>query len=321
MRFFWLLVFVFCAGGASAQSPTRIPIVRGSVVRQSGAAVADVMVEIRNLGRSDPSERVPVLYDGSFEFRRLEEGQYDVRITDVRGAVIQQDFVWIRAGGEELHLRLRQKEAPPLPSGTVSLQKLLRPTPSSAQREFLRSQRAFEKGDTGKSIEHLSKAIRIHPAYAEAHNNLGVRYMSLNQYDKAAEEFQKTVELDPESAKGHLNLSLAWSMLRRYREAEPVARRAVELDPQGPAARYGLGQILAAQEKNDGEALENLRQAVERFPRARLTVARILTLRGAKSEAAAELRKYLGSPNPERRQDVEAWLKRLAPGASGEDSR
>ncbi len=161
-------------------------------------------------------------------------------------------------------------------------------------------------------MEHLEKAIQIHPDYVEAHNNLGARYMALNQYDKAATEFQKTVALDPESTKGYLNLSLALMARRRYPEAETAARRAVQLDPHSVKARYALGQILASQEKNTPEALEHLRQAVPQYPKARLMLARVLVRQGAIDEAAAELREYLKSGNPDKRQEVEYWLAQLS---------
>ena len=296
--------------GWSVQAQQTLPhaSVKGEILHDGAAFPSGLMVELRNLSHAQPPERVPVMHDGSFEFRQLEIGQYDVKVTNSRGDVIQEDFIGIRQG-ERLVLRLRER-GPGLPagSGAISVRQLLHPVPSKAAKELLRAQEASRTGDAKRSIEHLEKALRIDPDYMEAHNNLGVSYMGLNQYNKAAAEFQKTVDLDQGSAKGYLNLGLALLALRRYPEAETAARRAVELEPNSIPAHYAVGQILVRQEKNTPEALENLQSAVEQYPLARLLVAHILVGRGAILEAIAELRQYLDSGRPEKRQEVQTWL-------------
>jgi tetratricopeptide (TPR) repeat protein len=162
-------------------------------------------------------------------------------------------------------------------------------------------------------MQHLEKAIEIDPDYMEAHNNLGIRYLSFDQYDKALAEFQRTVKLDPASEKGYSNLSSALAILRRFPEAEVAARRAVQLDPSSIQASYILGQILAAEGKYSDETIARLERAVVQFPKARVVLARIMVRQGRKDEAVENLREYLKSGNPEKRQEVESWIARLQP--------
>lgn len=299
---------------ARAQESSELGIVRGQVTPLSGALATGLIVEVRNLSDHGAGQRVRVNPDGTFEFRSLGAGEYEATVQDEERNVIQRSFVHVGTSHQPLILQLPEPIAAPRLSGTgtVSTKELLHPIPSKARREFLRSDQAFRAGDIRKSMAHLEKAIDIHPDYMEAHNNLGSRYVALDQYDKALTEFQKTVELDPNSQKGYLNLSLALSALKRYGEAEAAARRAVELDPNSIPAHYALGRALAGEKQDTPEALENLRMATGQFPNARLFVAWVLARQGALDEAASELREYLKSPGAERRQFAEEWLARLS---------
>jgi tetratricopeptide (TPR) repeat protein len=203
---------------------------------------------------------------------------------------------------------------PPMlpPTKTVSVQELL--VPSKAVKEFERSLKAAQSGDFQSAAEHLQKAIRIDPDFAEAHNNLGASYIGLNQYERAISEFQLSIALDSKIAETHRNLGLGLFLLRRYAEAELAARRALELDPQRNTARYTLGRILAAEGGSSTEAEHLLRQSMADFPDARLPLAQVLLNKGANERAADELRIYLQSPgaNPAVKQAVQCWVAKIS---------
>jgi tetratricopeptide (TPR) repeat protein len=145
----------------------------------------------------------------------------------------------------------------------------------------------------------------------EAHNNLGARYIELQEYEKAAAEFQKAIAIDPRVIQPFSNLSVAFFLQQRYADAEAAARRALCVDPQHPTARYLLGAVLATEKRNPEEAMELLRQTEFEFPDARLLLAQIMLRRGAVEEAEKELRDYLALPAAPKRQNVERWLARL----------
>ena len=188
--------------------------------------------------------------------------------------------------------------------------------PPKAAKELERSQRALKSGDTRSCVEHLEKALQIYPHWMAAHNNLGARYMGLQEYEKAIAEFQKAIAISPSVVEPFNNLSVAFFLEQRYADAEAAARRALELDPRHPTARYLLG---ATEKRNPEEAMELLRQTKREFPDARLLLAQILIRRGALEEGESELREYLALPGAEKRQNVERWLARLTqtPAANG----
>lgn len=202
----------------------------------------------------------------------------------------------------------------PRSEATVSIRDLR--IPPKAAKELQRSQNAMRSGDIRSSARHLERALEIYPQSLEVHNNLGARYIELQEYEKAAAEFQKAIDIDPRVSQPFNNLSVALFLQLRYSDAEAAARRALELDPHNPTVRYMLGAILATEKRNLDEAMQLLRQTEREFPDARLLLAQILERRGAVEEAEQELRDYLAVPDVEKKQNVERWLKRLSNGSA-----
>lgn len=291
----------------------RFPV-KGEVYLEGIANLpSGLAVELCEIYGSFPLQRAHVMSTGEFELRDVEEGSYRIRVVNARYETIQEQLVSIRPGSGPLRIGLAQERTPRPPSGTVPLARLSQPVPSKALKEFSRSREALRAGDVNRSVEHLEKAIRIYPAFLEAHNNLGAHYMAKGEVERAAEEFRKTAELEPASVLAHSNLGAALFSLGRYEEAEASVRRALELDPRFPKARYVLGCILAVQGKSPEEALDLLRGSASRFPLAHWNAAALLVRQGQNKEAAAALRLYLKSGHPEKRAEAEVWLARLEP--------
>ena len=309
----FITTFLMFSSSLSAQNDLPRVTFKGEVVRAGGNIPDGLRAELRSFTNARPPLVVPVAYDGTFEYRNIEIGEYELEITDRTGKVVHEDLVKVRESGARfvVYLPERRRELPSGPA-VISVQKLLHPVPSKAAQEFVRSSEASSAGNVKKAIQHLEKAVRIYPEYVEAYNNLGVGYMRLNQFERAVGEFGKAIALDSTSEGIHLNLGLALLALGRLSEAEVSARKAVELAPRSLAAHYALGQVLFGQQKMTDEALDILRKTEAQFPLARLLVAHILLVRRAIPEAAAELKAYLASERPDKRQDVQVWLELLA---------
>jgi tetratricopeptide (TPR) repeat protein len=189
------------------------------------------------------------------------------------------------------------------PGDLVSVRDLIVPT--KAAKEFGRYRKAFQSGYFRSAASHLEKAIQIAPAFVEAHNNLGVTYISLQEYEKAAARFQKAIEVAPDLQEPYNNLGMALLLLRRFPEAEAAARHALDVSPQQSSALYALGRILVMEGSNTAEAVEILSKAATDLPKARLTLAQVLLNRGAVEQAIGELRAYLKNPDPGKKGVVE----------------
>ena len=152
----------------------------------------------------------------------------------------------------------------------------------------------------------MKKAIEIDPAYMEAQNNLGARYLEHSDYELAITHLRIASRLDPSSIFARTNLGVALWFAGYCSEAEQTATDAVRLAPGFLRAQYLMGVILGA--KGSPEALEHLEKSATEIPQARLLAAGILLRRGSKTGASAELRQYLSSGHAQNRAMVENWL-------------
>jgi tetratricopeptide (TPR) repeat protein len=284
-----------------------------------------LLVEIRK-SRSEAPEPIQQLSAGLFEFAGIDGETYELTITNMQGEFAQREEVSIHAGGPHSVIRLDPRleaddTVPPSPAApleaSIAVRQLL--IPPKAVKELALSEKALHAGDMRTSIGHLEKAIQISPDYAQAHNNLGARYIALDQYDKAMAECERAIALDPSAVKPYQNLTVALALLKRYPEAEVAARRAMQLDPNSIHIGYLLGRILAAQEINTDETVGQLRRAATEIPNARILLVQVLLKRGADDQAIAELREYLQTPNVQNKQQAQRWLAHLThvPGGPG----
>ncbi|MGA2136379.1 MAG: tetratricopeptide repeat protein [Bryobacteraceae bacterium] len=221
---------------------TKKADVRGGIVCEGSPRSGPLSVEL--LAHGHVVSRAAVLADGSFELNGVPVGEYEVRVADARDTPMGRQFVSVQGPVDGLTLRIAAGEADRPASGGVSLHSLLHPPPAAARREFLRASRAAEKGENEEAQRHLRKALEIFPAYAEAHNDLGVRHMQAGAYAAAAAEFQRALQIDPGAARPHANLALAWFAMGRYADAEQAAQKAVAADPGLDAARRVLDLVL-----------------------------------------------------------------------------
>ena len=66
----------------------------------------------------------------------------------------------------------------------------------AARKEFVRADSAIRRGEDRKAIDHLRKAVELSPDYAEAHNNLGVRYLVAGEFAQARTHLERALALD-----------------------------------------------------------------------------------------------------------------------------
>lgn len=283
-------------------------VVRGEVTGAGRYPSGSLTVEFR---RSDGfSATAEVSTSGTFQFRDLGQGTYQVAVMDQQGNALCRDLASIPTPVVVLHL----PEAGPSSSGageTVSLARLEHKVPDKAVKEFEKALAAKRKDDREGAMEHLERAVEIDPEFMEAYNNPGVQYMNQGDSEKALDAFDRAVKLDPGSAKAAANCGAALFNLKRFQEAALAARRAVELDGSLIRARYTLGLSLAATGERPDEAEHNLRMTVDQYPAARLALAQVLEAKGERRQAREQLETYLASGNAPHREKVEEWLKEI----------
>jgi TPR repeat protein len=172
-----------------------------------------------------------------------------------------------RAQDDEFERVGTASETPMRPvGGSISVALLKHHVPGKARREFVRVGDETRKGHLEAAIQHLKKAIEIDPAYMEAQNNLGARYIELGDHEQAIPHLRTASRLDPTSIFARTNLGIALWFGGHGSEAEQVASDAVRLAPGFLRAQYLLGLILNA--KASPEALQHLKKSAAEIPEA-----------------------------------------------------
>lgn len=217
--------------------------VTGELRSHGDAASDEFLVEIYDTRTNHMIERVPV-NRGQFELDNVPVGSYTIRLVTAPGeAPIVEEFHQFEPGGAPLVLDLPERASDKPISGIVSLRDLEHPIPKKALREAYEAQQFSRANNLPKAIAKLESAIRIYPAYRDAHLNLGAEYARTGRIADARAEFQKALDIGPPVSAVYADLALISVALHRNLEAEEFARKALELDAVNPTARKVLEAV------------------------------------------------------------------------------
>ena len=197
--------------GVSAHAQDALTTnVRGVVVTGDNKQIYGYFVQLSNLSTRVSIDRIEVASDGGFFARQVPLGDYVARVTTFHGEPIAQQFLTINQHTMSIELRLPARR--PSPTGTtVSARELLHPLPRQAVEAAVAGQRFADSGKFDRAAAELEKAVRISPAFAEAHLGLAVQYLRLGRFAEAAEEALAALNLkkDLPGARYVLRMSLA----------------------------------------------------------------------------------------------------------------
>ena len=294
-----------------------LPLVRGHVEGDLPPWGNEMIVELLDFDRHGAGQQAIVANDGSFEFRYVTAGRYNLRLRTFHGDAICEQMVDLFTFSGELSIRLPKRARARPVSGTVSVRELQRPVPQKAFRAFVDAQRETQSGRAVEAVRKLELAVRLYPEFADARSNLGVEYIRLRRYRDALEQFEKAVASGAPSAMLYGNLCYAYWALGRFEEAEQSARRAVSTDDRYGRAHYLLGSLLERNVRSGDlrkapEAAHHLRQGATDVPHAHIEIAQIYLTEGDPLGAAEELRLYLKSGDASARADAQRWLAELS---------
>lgn len=214
------------------------------------------------------------------------------------------------------------KGDPKTVKGVVNVAALEANVPPEARAHYDRALKLIDEKQAAEAISELKAAIKIHPNYLKALNDLGVLFLKLNRLDEAADALQTATKIDERFHVARLNLGIVLNRQHKYEQAVSLlnslykvvpslkglrlalveswigagqlppaekALREAEADPQVPAVElveihYKLGMVLSRQDRY-GEAVTELETATQLDPNA----ANAHLLLGA---ALLELKRY-----------------------------
>jgi tetratricopeptide (TPR) repeat protein len=269
-----------------------------------------LVVELVGTGGGSP-HRTFVSPSGTFDFRDLSQGVYELRVVNSQGEVMRRELVSAGEGYNHHTVQLPVRKDSQPTGGTISLAQLSHRIPKAARKLVGRSESLYRSGDLQGSIDALLQTVEIDPEFMAAHNNLACRYMELKRPAKAVEYYSKAIALDPSNHSIYVNLAVALIQTNRPKEAEVAARRALDLDASSVRAKYALGMSLYSAGNMTVESLQMLHASAPEFPIAGLSLAQIYSRLGWTVLASEQLSGYIQKGPPEQRAQAERWMKSL----------
>jgi tetratricopeptide (TPR) repeat protein len=158
---------------------------------------------------------------------------------------------------------------------------------------LVRVARAYSvQGEKNKAIDALRLAIKVHPEYVRAHNDLYVFLLQAGKAEDAEEalkEYRKAVELNfnKDNLEVHYNFGNTLATYGNYGEAVIQYNQVLRIQPQNAFVHNNLGMVLLRQGKTN-DALNHFREAIRlkpKFANAHYQLALILKQKGLAEEA------------------------------------
>ena len=110
--------------------------------------------------------------------------------------------------------------------------------PKDAQARFLKGLILTEQGKPAEAIKTFSALTEDYPELPEPYNNLAVLYASQGQYDKAKQSLEMAIRTHPSYATAHENLGDIYAKM-----ASQAYDRALQLDRSNPSTKTKLAMI------------------------------------------------------------------------------
>jgi Tfp pilus assembly protein PilF len=259
---------------------------------------------------------------GAFSFRRLKGGTYTLTVDAGSEFEIAYETVDIielpRRRSEQgqlqtVQITLSPKQGATKQTGTVDASTA--GVPEAARALYKEALEAAQSGDSKKAIEKLGEALKIHPNYMSALNELGLQYMKLKMLDKAEESLRQAIKIAPEAFTPRLNYGILLLQKKSYVEAATELQRATQKDSSSATAHLHLGRAfvnLAIYNKAEKELQQAVSIGGEDVIEAHRYLAAVYIETRESLRAASELEKYLSlSPQAKDAEKIRDIIKQL----------
>jgi tetratricopeptide (TPR) repeat protein len=140
--------------------------------------------------------------------------------------------------------------------------------PNDADANYLLGRTEFNENAFPAAISSFANALKLHPKYVEAENNIGLAWRELNNLEEAQAAFQTAIDWQgdaPVDAQPFLNLGTLLADQNRIEKAIPYLVKAVALSPDNPTIHEELSHVYAAQQ-NLPKAQSELEKAIALAP-------------------------------------------------------
>jgi len=160
--------------------------------------------------------------------------------------------------------------------------------PKQAEALHVLGQIAAERGEAGKAVDYLERAVAAAPAAAHCHVTLGNVRAALGKWPEAIISYETAVRHDPTLAEPFFNLGMGYAESGDFDAAIAAFARVTKLEPEMAMAHFSLGEVLRMVDRN-GEAVMAYERALQLDPDladARESLAEAQAARSSRAGAA-----------------------------------
>src|SRR5436305_3050782 len=341
LRFAAHVVFALAlAACAAASAREQGHTIRGKVRNAAGANVPRAAVQLEQNGT--PTTQTVTNNEGDFNFTELTETSYTLVVSapDYNTATESVEFVRstsINSNGEmrtvEVTLLTKDGARPPRP-GLDFVQDV----PREARAAFDAGVKAARENRPADAVASYESAIKIFPAYFDAHFVLASELAKQGRFDDSVKHLEEARRVNPKDDRVYDLFARVLVQQHKYAVAARVYAEAARLNPDEPQYPFAQGVALIDQgatidpKRSKASADERayaFDQAEKALMRAyqisfrklaevHLQLARLYEKEGDRARAADELEAYLrkapGAKNADAiRQAIKTLRDRSAP--------
>jgi Flp pilus assembly protein TadD len=171
-------------------------------------------------------------------------------------------------------------------------------------------------GQPQEAIEQYQAVLALAPNNASAITNLGAAYYQMGKLDQAIAQYQAALQLTPDDAETHYLLGAAYIQQNQVAKAQSEFQTALKSNPNLAPAYIGLGNAQLLQSDLEGavSSLTKATQLAPNSPEALYALGKVFMAKGDVAGARKAFQQFLTlNPPPNRRAEVEQWLKQLGP--------
>ena len=297
-------------------------VIQGTVIFPSGQRVdRPIKVVLATQTRGEITTMTDT--NGRFVFRRLNVGNYTIVIeSDENYEAVNEQMNIVQAGRssmisteEIIPIQIRLKRKAPDAVRPEVVHADLANIPKPAVDLYYSALKLAQEGKNKDAIVKLNEAIKAHPDFMLAFNELGVQYQKTGELDKANEALLSALKLAPTNFAPLVNHGIVLVRLKKYTEAEADLRAALRENDKSAIAHYYLGRALAYLGQFD-DAEKELNAAItlggEQMREAYRYLGAIYHARGDDEKAIVQLETYLRiAPKAEDAGAVRDLIKQL----------
>jgi tetratricopeptide (TPR) repeat protein len=282
-----LLVFVMLA----PQFGTLEGYVFGE--RDGGPPLRRLTVELIDQGRAKYRETTEA--DGSFEFNKVQEGHYTIRVRFSEYIIVEEAVTVTSLGKNFSAVMLPKRWAGARTFRTVTADQLAVQSNRDLQEKLTKAVKLTNQGDFAGAIRLYEQAAEA-GAQADIWDGLGLLYLRVGRKDDAFHAFEKAIDRDSEYLLSYAHVGAIYLKEQQYKELLAVAKRALLIDPKWLTGHAFLGEALLRSGDLEGarRAAETASQLVRgRAPAPYLLLAKVRWARRDCSDARKDMEHYL----------------------------